>query len=173
MITAQIKAFFTTIVQLLFAACLHLIGILVIGSAIFPAFLLIYYVWTHTVIYFIVLRVWLLCVGLALAYSITAVAEASLLLFFLYKEFKIFKIKEISKSFYKILISSIAMAIPTILIRQWLVLFNFVSLQTFWGVFFQLVLSGVVGIIFYLSVSFILKSSELKTIKDSFFKRIK
>ena len=79
MIAAQAKSFFTTIIQLLFAACLHLIGILIIGSAIFPAILLIYYAWTHTVVYFVVLRVWLLCLSLALAYFVYGFSLISIL----------------------------------------------------------------------------------------------
>jgi len=79
MITAQVKALFATMAQLLFVACLHLIAILAMGSAIFPGILLIYYVWTHTVIYFIVLRVWLLCISLVLAYFVYGFSLISIL----------------------------------------------------------------------------------------------
>jgi len=64
------KALFMTAVQLLLAACLYIIGILVIGSAIFPGISLIYYTWIHTAVYFIILRVWLFCLSLALAYFV-------------------------------------------------------------------------------------------------------
>jgi acetyltransferase-like isoleucine patch superfamily enzyme len=79
MIPAKVKAWFATIAQLLFAACLHLIGILIIGSAIFPGILLIYYVWTNTITYFVLLRVWLLCVSLALAYFVYGFSLISIL----------------------------------------------------------------------------------------------
>lgn len=79
MISAKAKALFATIAQLLFAAFLHLMGALVIGSAIFPGILLIYYAWTHTVVYFVVLRVWLLCVSLVLAYFVYGFSLISIL----------------------------------------------------------------------------------------------
>lgn len=70
MLTAKVKALLVTITQLLFVAWLHLIAILAMGSAIFPGILLIYYVWTHTFVYFIIFRVWLFCVSLVLAYFV-------------------------------------------------------------------------------------------------------
>lgn len=79
MITAQVRALFATIAQLFFAACLHLIAILAMGLAIFPGILLIYYVWTHTFIYFVVLRMWLLCVSLVLAYFVYGFSLISIL----------------------------------------------------------------------------------------------
>jgi acetyltransferase-like isoleucine patch superfamily enzyme len=79
MISAKAKALFATLVQLLFAAFLHLMGALIIGSAIFPGVLLIYYAWTHTVVYFVVLRVWLLCVSLVLAYFVYGFSLISIL----------------------------------------------------------------------------------------------
>ena len=110
-------------------------------------------------------------VGLVLAYSITAITEASLLLFFLYRNLKVFRISKILSSLYKILIASFAMAIVTFLFKQALIEHNIISLQTFLGVFLQLVLSGIIGVVCYIIVSFFLKSEELKTIKESFFKK--
>jgi acetyltransferase-like isoleucine patch superfamily enzyme len=40
---------------------------------------LIYYAWTHTVVYFVVLRVWLLCVSLVLAYFVYGFSLVSIL----------------------------------------------------------------------------------------------
>jgi len=110
-------------------------------------------------------------VGLALAYSITVIVQVFFLLFLLYKKFKLFSVYDLLKSIYKIVIASIIMVIVTILIRQWLVLFNFVSLQNFFGVFLQLILSGLAGVCSYIIISFILKSEELKHIRESFFNR--
>ncbi len=112
-------------------------------------------------------------VALPLSITITVIIQAFLLLFLLYKMFKTFRIKELSESLYKILISSVALFLATILTRQFLVDLNIVRLQTFWGVFLQLTLSAIMGIIFYLIVSFLLKSPELNTIKQSFFKNNK
>ncbi len=111
-------------------------------------------------------------IGLALAFSITAIAEVSLLLFFLYKKLKSFRLKELSQSLYKILISSVVMAVITLLVRQVLVQYHIISLQTFLGVFLQLVISGLAGAITYIFTSYLLKSSELKAIKEFFFRWI-
>ncbi len=109
-------------------------------------------------------------VGLALAFTITAICEALLLLIFLHKKLKIFKTKEIFSSLYKILISSIVMAVAILLIRDGLIKYNIINLQTFLGVFLQLILSGGLGALCYIIASFILKSEELKKIKSLFFK---
>jgi len=108
-------------------------------------------------------------IGLALAYSITAILEAGLLLYMFIKKFPKLQTKEISASFYKTLIATLAMAVFTILTRQ--ILGSVLSLQTFWGIFLQLALSGIVALVTYVGVSFYLKSAELKTISDSFLKK--
>lgn len=108
-------------------------------------------------------------VCLALSYSISVILQVSLLLYMLYKKFPNLKIKEISDSLQKIIIASVIMALSTFLIRQWLG--SSVSLQTFWGVFLQLTLSGIAGVIIYTAATFFLKSQELKIISDSFLKK--
>ena len=109
-------------------------------------------------------------IGLALAYAITAILESSLLLFFFYKMFPKLKYKkEISSSLYKIAIASCIMVVLTFATRQFLG--SIVSLQTFWGIFFQLAISGIVGIASYAASAHFLKSPETKTITDSFLKK--
>jgi putative peptidoglycan lipid II flippase len=108
-------------------------------------------------------------VALALAYTITAVIECSLLLYMFYKNFPKLKIKEIYNSLYKILIASLIMVILTFLTRQFLG--SVVSLQTFWGIFSQLVISGIVGVATYALATHLLKSPENKTLMDSFLKK--
>jgi putative peptidoglycan lipid II flippase len=108
-------------------------------------------------------------VGLALAYTITAVLEGSLLLYLFYKNFSKLKTKEIYDSLNKILIASFVMFVLTFLTRQ--ILGSIVSLQTFWGVFFQLVVSGFVGVATYAVATHFLRSPENKTICDSFLKK--
>lgn len=108
-------------------------------------------------------------IGLALAYSITAILEAVLLLCMFAKKFPNLKLKEISDSFYKTLISALAMAFLTTLTRQ--ILGSIVSLQTFWGIFFQLALSGSVAVVSYIAAAYYMESAELKTIKDSLLKK--
>lgn len=109
-------------------------------------------------------------VGLALAFTITAICEACLLLLFLHKKLKLFKAKEILQSLSRILIAGIVMAIVILIVRDGLIRYNVISLQTFLGVFSQLLLSGFAGIVSYITVSLMVKSPEVKTIKDSFFK---
>ena len=67
------------------------------------------------------------------------------------------------------MVSSIVMLVFVMLIRQSLVVYNLIQLQTFFGVFLQLVVSGVVGVFFYVITAYLLKSEELKLIKESFF----
>lgn len=108
-------------------------------------------------------------IGLALAYTITAVLEASLLLYMFCKKFPKLKTKEISNSLYKILIASLIMAAAIFIVRQ--ILGSVVSLQTFWGVFSQLIISGFVGVATYAAATHFLKSPENKTICDSLLKK--
>jgi putative peptidoglycan lipid II flippase len=110
-------------------------------------------------------------VGLALSYSITAILECFLLLFLLYRRFPNLKVKEISDSLLKILIASCIMTAFTFLTRQILVQYNLISLTTFWEVFLQLSLSGIVGVATYFIVTSFLKSPELKIINESFLKK--
>jgi putative peptidoglycan lipid II flippase len=108
-------------------------------------------------------------IGLALAYSITAVLEAALLLYMFYKSFPKLKSQEIIDSFYKIIIASLIMAVVTFAVRQ--LLGSVMSLQTFWAIFFQLVASGAVGVTTYALATHYLKSPESKTIIDSLLRK--
>ena len=110
-------------------------------------------------------------VGLALSFTLSVIIQAFLLLYFVYKKLKTFRVRDLSKSLYKILISSFAMAIVVFSVRQFLVIFRIVELQTFLGVFFQLILSGLAGVFCYTFISYLLKSQELETIKESFFRQ--
>lgn len=108
-------------------------------------------------------------IALALAYTIAIVLQCTLLLFMFYKKFPKLKIKEIFNSLYKILLASLIMFILTFATRQ--LLGSMISLQAFWGVFLQLVLSGIVGIITYAVATHLLKSPENKTLVDSLTKK--
>ena len=108
-------------------------------------------------------------IALALAYTITAVLECSLLLYMFYKEFPKLGVREIYRSLYKILIASLIMVVLTFIARQ--LLGSVISLQTFWGILFQLVVSGTVGVLSYAVATHFLKSSENKAIVDSFLKK--
>lgn len=108
-------------------------------------------------------------IGLALAYSITAILEAGLLLFMFCKKFPKLKLTEIYDSFQKIVVATTIMAFFTFLTRQ--ILGSILVLETFWGIFLQLAVSGIVAVAIYTLASFFLKSPELKTISDSFLKK--
>jgi len=108
-------------------------------------------------------------IALAIAYTVTAILESSLLLYMFCKRFPNLGKKEIYDSLYKILLASLAMAILTFIVRQ--ILGSVISLQTFWGIFFQLIISGTVGIATYAIATHLLKSPEAKTITDSFLKK--
>ena len=110
-------------------------------------------------------------VGLSLAFSITAIIEALLLLFFLYKKYKTFGVRNMCFSIYKIFIAGAVMAVCALFVRQGLVRYDIINLQTFFGVFLQLLLTAFTGIIFYVLVSFLLKSLELQAITEAFLKK--
>ena len=118
-------------------------------------------------------------IALSLAYTITAVTECCLLLYMFYKMFFTSPklegeggpnhVKEILNSIYKILIASLIMFVLTFLVRQ--LLGSIVILQTFWGIFFQLAVSGTVGVVVYAITAHLLKSPESKAIVDSLLKK--
>ena len=108
-------------------------------------------------------------IALAIAYTATAVLRCCLLLCMFFKKFPNLKLKEFSDSLYKILIASLIMVVLTFIVRQ--LLGSVVSLQTFWGIFFQLVVSGGVGVATYAVATHLLKSPENKTIIDSLLKK--
>lgn len=100
--------------------------------------------------------------GLPLALAISGIFQFSLLFYFLGKKIGQLPTKEILASLKKIILASLLMAVFTYLTLQ--IVANFVSLQTFLGVFSQVILAILVGIFVYLLVSFLLKSPEIKII---------
>jgi len=111
-------------------------------------------------------------VGLALAFTITAICESLLLLFFIHKKLRIFKMNQILIPVSKMFISGIIMAGVIFVVRQLLVQYDIIDLQKFKGVFLQLLVSGGLGLVAYIATAFVLKSSEIQMIKDSFFKKL-
>ena len=108
-------------------------------------------------------------IALAIAYTITAVLESLALLCMFCRKFPKLQTKEIYDSLHKILIASFIMAVFTFIVRQ--SLGSMVSLQTFWGIFLQLIVSGSVGVVVYAITTHLLKSPESKTIVNSFLKK--
>lgn len=110
-------------------------------------------------------------VGLPLAFALTAIFQAFLLLFLFYKKVGDFRIKEILLSFEKNLIAAFFAAVFT-----YSALFlagNLVNMSTFKGVFLQGFFAGIVGILVYLLMSCFLKSPELSIIKSAIIKQFK
>jgi putative peptidoglycan lipid II flippase len=152
------------------------ISVVTVGLNITLSLLFVWLIKTFTVAQVIVKDVFRLegmeniaVMGLALAYSITALAEAGILFKMFCKKFPEFNIKEILDSLNKVIIASFIMFILTFATRQ--LIGVFVNLQNFWAVFFQLVMSGTVGVAVFIFVSHLQKSTELQTIKDSFLKK--
>ena len=108
-------------------------------------------------------------IALVLAYTITVVLQSILLFYMFYKKFPKLKTKEISDSLYKILLASLIMGVFTFIVRQFLG--SIISLQTFWGVFLQLSVSGTVGVVTYALATHLLKSPENKIVVDSLLKK--
>ena len=109
--------------------------------------------------------------GLPIAFSIAGIVEALLLSYFLYKKFKVFRLKVIAVSIYRIALAGILTATVAFFARQIVISYSLVNLQTFFGVFFQLAFAGIAGTACYVGMSFIMESPELETIKTSFFKK--
>ena len=107
-------------------------------------------------------------VGLSLAFTITVICEALLLLFFIHKKLHIVKLVNILPSMYKILIAALVMVVIIWVTRDSLVRYHIINLQTFLGVFIQLAAAGLLGSTGYLVTSFLLKSRELHMIRETF-----
>lgn len=110
-------------------------------------------------------------VGLSLAYTVAAILQFFLLLFFLYKKVGDLRAQEIYASLKKIIFSSIILTVFTYLTLY--VAANFVDTHTVLGIFGQTILAAAIGTICYILVSFYLKSQELKTIYSSVLKQFR
>jgi len=108
-------------------------------------------------------------IGLPLGLSIAAISYFFLLLIFLRKKIGDIKLKEVGHSLKRIILASILMAISTYLTLQ--AITDWVDMQTFWGVFLQATLAGLLGIFIYILVSLLLKSPEIKTIKSAILRQ--
>lgn len=107
--------------------------------------------------------------GLALAFSIAVIFQFVLLLLLFYKKIGDFRIKEIIHSFNKTLIASGFLTIFTYLTLQSVA--NLVNMRTFIGVLIQGISAGLVGILIYVLIAFLLKSAELEIIKSAILKQ--
>ena len=81
------------------------------------------------------------------------------------------RIREISRSFEKILLSSLVAFVVAYFVRQNIA--DFVNMQTFTGIFIQTFFTAAVGAFIYIFLTMALKSPELGTFMDSVKKQIK
>ncbi len=109
-------------------------------------------------------------IGLPLALSISGIVQFGLFLFFLRQKLGHIRLKEIGSSCLKIVMATILMAMAVYPALQ--VLAGFVDMQTFHGVLIQAVLAGLVGTLVYLTITYLLKSPEIRIIKSSLFRRV-
>ena len=110
-------------------------------------------------------------VALPMAFAATMLLEAVVLLAFLYNQYRTFSIKQEVKSFSKMMVAGALMAVAAFTVRNSLVQYEFIHLETFLEVFTQLVVSTVAGIVIYLLASLFLKLPEFAAIKALFGKR--
>jgi putative peptidoglycan lipid II flippase len=98
-------------------------------------------------------------IGLIFSVTVSIVFQFILLLIFFKKKINYIPFKEIFSSFMKIFIASFFMSLAAYIALRVAVLF--VSLTTFWAVFFQASFSFTIGLVVYLLVLCLLKSKEL------------
>jgi len=103
-------------------------------------------------------------IGLPLALSLAVSIQSVLLFFFLHRKIGDFRIGGILKSFSKILIAAVVMGIVSYFVRSFSSFF--VEMNTFWGVFVQTLVTGLIGVLVYLVLALILKSPEVTSFKS-------
>ncbi|MBL7053979.1 murein biosynthesis integral membrane protein MurJ [Patescibacteria group bacterium] len=97
--------------------------------------------------------------GLALAFSLSSIINISLLYIAFNKKNKL-NTAEIFNSFFKIIGLSALMVVVVQVVKYQIG--DMVNMHTFLGVFIQLVVSGLAGILFYVLMSFVFKFKEIK-----------
>ncbi len=107
-------------------------------------------------------------VALPMAFAATMLLEALLLLVFLYKQYGTFSVRYEVLAFGKMLLAGAVLVVATFVIRNFMVQYELIHLQTFLEVFLQLCLSAAAGLAAYVATSFLLKSQELQRIIASF-----
>lgn len=110
-------------------------------------------------------------IGLPLALSISAIVRFSLLIFFLRRRLGHIRLREIKGSFEKIVLATVVMAIAVYFALQFLA--GLVDARTFVGLLIQVALASLVGALVYFFTTYLLKSSEARTIKSSILSRFK
>lgn len=108
--------------------------------------------------------------GLVVAFSLASVVQMLLLLFMLRMRFDNLDDKNIIMSISKVALASFAAGLATQLVKY--VVASFVNMDTFIGIFMQLSLASLAGIIIFIAVSYVLKLEEFFAFKNSFTRKI-
>lgn len=109
-------------------------------------------------------------VGLAIAFSVASVVQMLLLLFVLRTKFEGLDDKNIIKSVTKVALASFAAGVGIQLVKY--LVASLVELDTFFGVFAQLSLSGLAGTAIFIGASHALKLEEFFTFKNSLTRKL-
>ena len=109
-------------------------------------------------------------IGLPLALALSGIFQISLLLIFLYIKIGNFRIKEIFESSIKILAASTLLGFACYNVRQFVA--SFVDMQTFLGIFIQMSLAGLAGVVVYIVAALLLESPEVHALKQAVYKKI-
>jgi putative peptidoglycan lipid II flippase len=99
-------------------------------------------------------------IGLGAAYALSVTVNAAMLWVFLRQKLGTLHEMKILNSLFKIVAAGIVAAVVMQVLKP--VVVNFFSLETFFGVFFQGLISGGLGLVAYVVVSHLLKSDELR-----------
>ncbi|GBE17285.1 putative peptidoglycan biosynthesis protein MurJ [bacterium BMS3Abin15] len=108
--------------------------------------------------------------GLAVAFSVASVVNMALLLSALRAKFDNLDDKNIIKSVLKISIASLVAGIAVQYLKHFVN--NYVDLETFIGVFIQLIASGGAGLMIFILASYLLKLEEFHYFRRSITKRL-
>jgi putative peptidoglycan lipid II flippase len=108
--------------------------------------------------------------GLAMAFSITSLLQMFLLFIALRSKFDDLGDEKIMKSIGQIAIAAIFSGIGVQASKYFVA--SFVNMETFLGVFSQLALSGIIGILFFLAICNFLQLEEYLSFKKSLTRRI-
>lgn len=108
--------------------------------------------------------------GLAIAFSLASVVQMVFLLYVLRTRFETLDDKNIISSVGKIALASFAAGIGIQIAKH--LTAAFVDLDRFFGIFAQLSISAIIGILIFVAASYFLKLEEFFTFKNSLTKRI-
>ncbi len=110
-------------------------------------------------------------VGLPLALSISGIVQFCLLLFFLRQKLGHIRLREIRRSFVKVVAATVLMGVLVYLVLR--ASAGLVNMQTFGGVLIQTIMAGLVGFLSYFLFVRLFRSPEISTIKHSIFHQFK